>query len=240
MAGTRLSLLNSATTLLNTDFTYLVNNGSPRKLTLQKLIEFISSQTEFVKTINGVSATENILTLTKANIGLGDVPNTNPVTSLNTVKGDITLSGATNKIDITISDHTFTFTVSPNFTLDWSKLTGSWVTQTALATTLSNLGAQIDIRVVDSSSGVALILDDIKRTWVDANFLTDTELTLSAIGASAGAMIEIRQKGAGKVTVVSGDAYTFINTPYGTWSQTNGVGTRIQLVCLGNNVWEFK
>ena len=76
--------------------------------------------------------------------------------------------------------------------------------------------------------------------WVEADFSSTTNLLLPSLNASVGSMIEIRQKGLGQIGVVSGDAYTFINTPYGTWDVTNGAGTRIQLVCLGDNVWEFK
>ena len=241
MAGTKISQLAPASNVIASDVLYLVNNGNPRKITLENLFTFLKSHTEVIVTLNGHGASNNALTLTKADIILDQVPNVSPVTTLNGANGAVNILGASNQLSITNVGKNITVGVANTFNLDFSKVSGNWQDNPSLSTALSNLGAQTLPRTLNSSSSsLDLIIEDTISLWVEADFTGTTNLTLPSLNASIGAMIEVRQKGLGVIGILSGDAYTFINTPYGTWDVTRGVGTRIQLVHLGDNVWEFK
>jgi hypothetical protein len=240
MTASKVSEMLAATSPATTDLLYLVNSGNPRKITLGSLADFLTSAKTFVTSVNTLTGVNGAVTLTKSDIGLGNVPNVNPVTTLNSLSG-AALIAAGDGLSVTIVGQTITIAVS-DLTLDWSALTGDWTSQTALATALANVGVQIAPRTIDSSSAdLLLTITDCTRQWVDVDFTVPTQLILPTMSAPLGSMIELRQASAdGVVTVTAQDGGTVINQPANTFYATAGLGTRIQLVSLGSNAWEFR
>lgn len=243
MAGTKVSELNAASSISNTDLFYIVNNGSPRNISISALSDFVKTHTNLINNINDITTTNNSITITSNTVGLGNVPNVNPVTSVNALHGNLNITGNTSQINVITSNtsNSITIAIDSNFTIPFSKISGAWEDNASLLSGLASVGAEMAPRTVNSSSNsYSLVLSDLNLLWINADFMSNTELTISSINAPVGALLEVRQAGSGQVTVINGDANTLINYPYGTWSWTNGVGTRIQLVSLGANAWEYK
>lgn len=240
MAGTKVSLLNNATDLQDTDVLYIVNNSNPRKLSLGALNDYVLTNTGAINVINGVNSINNAITLTKSNIGLSNVPNISPVTSINTFNGNLQILGSTQEIDIDNTGSTITLSINPNFSLDFSKITGTWQDQPSVSSALSSVGVQSSPISLNANTSLVLDNEHSLCLWVDCNFQSNTAVLLSDFNPVIGTLIELRQAGLGTVTVQPLDGNEFIFYPYGTWSHTNGIGTRIQIVCIGNNHWEFK
>lgn len=239
MAGTKVSELQEATLLEDTDLLYVVNSGSPRKSILNTLYSWLIGK-GVVNSISGVTTTNGNVNLTSTEVGLGNVPNVNPVETINTLSGDVTLSAGSNITFNTIGND-INVNVDPALQIGFSNISGTWSDNTSLAVILASLGAQTAPRTINVGTGnTDLLLSDTSAIWVNADFGVDTTLQLGEIGAPEGAMIEIRQAGVGKIDVAAATGLVFITTPTGTWNITDGQGTRIQIVSLGNNQWEFK
>ena len=236
MSGVKVSELTNASALSITDLLYLVNSGNPRKLTLNDLILFFKAQTGLTVSVNGIASVNNAITLDKASLALGNVPNVNPVTSLNALSGAAVLV-SDGSLVVSVSGQNISFKVNPEFTLDWSKLTGSWETQAQLAAALASVGVQLTPR---TTSTTVVLSDDILRQWVNVDVAVETQMIVpSSMNAAIGALIEFRQIGQGAVTV-TGDAISLVTQPVGSKYKTTGIGSRIQIVSLGGNAWEFK
>jgi hypothetical protein len=194
----------------------------------------------FVKTINGISTTNGAITLTKTDVGLTNVPNVNPVQTINSLNGTVTVAAGADII-VASSGSTITVGVNPNIEIDFSQITGDISSNTPLSVALAGVGVQTAPRTINTSTGNTLLqLSDTSAVWVNADFGNDTTLMLPNLNAPVGALIEVRQAGLGKLTIMPQSVETVISTPIGSWTTTNGAGTRIQIVHVGGNVWEFK
>lgn len=238
MAGTKVSQLADAADIGLSDLLYLVNSSSPRKLTLQSLINFLTSQ-HFITSINGLQVSDGSLEMTKSDIGLANVPNVNPVTTLNTLSGLVNIVGDSDiSVDVVGSNINLSF--ANTLSIPFSKLTGDISDNPALAAALATVGIQQPSREINPSTSTALEALDASRLWVNVVYGTPVTLTLSALNLPEGAIIEIRQGGSGAVSVTEGDGATTIQRPDSIMDVTAGIGSRIQLISLGGNAWEFR
>ena len=207
MSTIKVSDLAPATNLAGADIFYVVNGGNPRKMSLDSLILYIKTNIALALSVNSVLAINNAITLSKYDIGLGNVPNVVPVVSINGLSNAVNLSAADTTLLMTTAGQAVSFAVNPNFTLDWSKLTGNFSSQSALASALASVGVQQAPRATSLNDIVA---NDFLRQWVDVDVTTATQMTLPGnMNAPIGALIEFRQKGAGTVTAV-GDAISTV------------------------------
>ena len=243
MAGTKVSQLPFANDPSANDITYIVNSGNSRQISLGELTNYLLTNSNVVTSVNGIIASNNAITVTKADVGLGNVPNVIPVTSLNTLTGNASIVGTTSQINISVSNEDIIMSIDPSYTLDFSHITGDWTSQSGLVSALSTIGLQTPPREININTSLALESSDISALWVDCNFENNTSVVLTPLNIAVGALIELRQAGNGIITVVPGlgasNTYPLINIPVGAFGFTNGIGTRIQISSLGGNTWEF-
>ena len=204
MSVIKVSLLPFASNTSGSDVFYLANNLSPRKLTIDRLLEFFNTTSGCINKVNSITTIDNTTTLSYIDMGLGNVTNIKPLTALNNLSGNVTIQGVENIIDV------------------------------------SALGCKLTPIYLNYNNSLVLNESHISCLWIDADFVFNTQLSLPSFDAPIGSYIKVRQRGAGLVTIIQGDANTSITTPNGVWNTTDGPGTRIQLVSLGNNKWEFK
>ena len=240
MSVIKVSLLPFASNTSGSDVFYLANNLSPRKLTIDRLLEFFNTTSGCINKVNSITTIDNTTTLSYIDMGLGNVTNIKPLTALNNLSGNVTIQGVENIIDVHSSNNIITLSISANNSLDFSKVSGDWASQSGLLGALSALGCKLTPIYLNYNNSLVLNESHISCLWIDADFVFNTQLSLPSFDAPIGSYIKVRQRGAGLVTIIQGDANTSITTPNGVWNTTDGPGTRIQLVSLGNNKWEFK
>lgn len=248
MAGSKVSELLASSALTDTDLFYVVNGGNPRKLTVSALTSHLVNNKGVVTSINGKTATTGTVTLVKSDLGLGNVPNVNPVTTLNTLSGAVVITAGANAT-VQTDGNNIAVGVSPNLTLDWGKVTGDLSSNITLLAALAQLGLQEPPRqvVIDGTetqeqleAKLLLSSTDVSVHWVNVTSTTDVVMYIPSGDVPVGSLLEIRQAGSGRVTVNTLSIPVSITQPFGTTFQTNGVGTRIQLVSLGNDAWEYR
>ena len=239
MSGTKVSQLGVASSPADADLLYLVNGGNPRNFSLVALLTWLKSKGVPVS-VNAQSVTDGALVLTKTDLGLDNVTNVKGTTTTNGLEGDVVIDGVAG-VTVTPNGSTNHLTIDPSgISIPFTQLTGVPTDNSALASVLASVGVQIPVRTVNSGSGVNLAITDVQRPWVDADFVGDTQLKIpDTVNAPVGAVIEIRQAGVGKITL-TGDVFTIVNVRFGTVFSTNGQGTRIQVVSLGGQAWEFR
>lgn len=242
MAGIKVSDLSVASGIAETDLLYLVNSGNPRKATLLQMLTYLLSK-KVVTSINGVDGDGNgVVNLTPANLGLGNVTNALGAVSVNGVEGVLNITASTG---ITVTGDNAAKTVHVDATaleLPFSQITGDPVADNpALAAALASVGVQLVTRLINAGTGsLDLTIQDIQRPWVDVDFTTPTSVRIpNAVNAPVGAVIEVRQEGTGVVTIV-GDSIQIVNQRPGVRYTTEGRGTRIQVVSLGTQAWEYR
>ena len=244
MTGVKVSALLPAVNPTGADITYLVNAGSPRSLTLSALLTYLLAQT-VVTTVNGRPGANGAVNITKGDIGLPNVPNVNPVTTLNALAGGVTIA-AGNGISVSAAGSNITINVS-GLTLPWGSFTGTVSAQTDLAALLASAGIQMGVRTLTVSTSSAslqsagnFIGTDVAALWNNVSCPTSVSVNIPVgLGASVGALLEVRQTGSGAVTV-TGDVGVTIFSPIGRPTTTIGIGTRMQLVCIGTDAWEYR
>lgn len=235
MAGTKVSQLSAATNPSVSDLLYLINAGNPRSITLSAFISFLLAN-NIVTSVNGHTGVSGAVTVTKADVGLSLVPNAVPVGSVNTLTGAVVLA-AGNGIALTPVGNTITLNVS-GLTNAWGSMTGSITNQGDLAAQFASLGVQQGIRAVTVSSN--FLSTDITNLWISCNSALAMTMNIPiGLGTAVGALIEVRQAGSGVVTIIS-DVGTTLFAPNGIATSTAGVGTRIQLVNIGTDSWEYR
>lgn len=245
MSGTKVSQLSSATTVALTDITYLVNGGNPRSLSLAALIQFLLSQ-NVITTVNGHSGVAGAVTLAKSDIGLANVPNVIPVTSLNSMTGAVTVTAGTG-LTITPSGNTIAVGVSPTLALPWGALSGTIANQYDLATMLAAAGIQQGVRTItvtsfstSTQSGGNFLPADPATLWTNVNCPSAISVNIPAgMGSIVGALLEVRQVGSGPVSITNDPSVTLFS-PIGVPTKTIGIGTRMQLVNIGPDSWEYR
>lgn len=235
MTGVKVSALSPATAPGLQDSTYLVNGGNPRNLTLGALITFLESQ-GLVASVNGHAGVAGAVTLVKSDVGLGNVPNVNPVVSLNSLAGAVTLAGGSG-ITLTIQGNIVTISIG-TLQIPWGSMTGTLANQADLSAVLASVGIQQGIRAVTAAGN--FLPADPSNLWVSVNSSTPVSMNMPVgVGQVIGSLIEIRQAGAGIVAITS-DLGVVIFTPNGSLTTTGGIGTRLQLVCIGTDAWEYR
>ena len=244
MTGVKVSALLPAANPVDTDLTYLVNGGSPRSMALSALLTYLMSKA-VVTTVNGHPGVAGAVTVTKGDVGLSNVPNVAPVVTLNALAGALTIAGGPGLV-VTAAGNTVT--VSPSgLTIPWGNLTGAIGLQTDLAALLASAGIQQGVRtltVATSSGSVQVagpfVSSDVLALWNNVNCPTAVSMNIPVgLGAIVGALLEVRQGGAGPVTV-TGDVGVTLFAPIGVPTATGGIGTRMQLVCIGTDAWEYR
>jgi len=248
MAGSKVSELLASSALGDNDLLYVVNSGNPRKLTVSALTSHLVNVEGVATSVNGKTATDGAITLVKGDLALGNVPNVNPVTTLNALSGAVVITPGANAT-VQVQDNNIAVGVSPDLTLDWGKVTGDLSSNITLTAALAQLGLQNPPRQVvidgyetqEQLEAKRLLLDtDVSAHWVNVNSTVDVVMSIPLADVPVGSLLEIRQAGTGKVSVNTLALQVAISQPFGTTVQTNGVGTRIQLVSLGNNAWEYR
>ena len=241
MAGIKVSQLETASNVDGDDLFYIVNNGAPKKINTLDLATVIKKLVLLASKVNGVAAdATGLVTLTKTDIGLDKVPNVAPVTTINELVGNLTifpkvgggLKVASNETSIEIA-------IDPEYAFSWSNIAGDPMTNPQLATTLAGVGVLTPPMLMDTAP-YELTLDHTKTLWVNVSSPTDVLVKLPLLAATVGTIIELRQEGSGKVGITYDNQYLTLNIPTGSVIETSGRGSRIQIICLGSNAWEFR
>jgi hypothetical protein len=214
------------------DTLYCVNGGTSKSLAIQVLRDTLTAN-GMVSAVNG--KTGNV-SLSKADIGLSNVPNAIPVNSLNGLNAAVTLANGSG-IQIDILGQTITISVA-NLQIPWGSINGDITDQTDLISLLATVGVQQNPRTVTDSANFNI--GDLSRLWVNVDSPTDAVMTIPlSLGAVIGSMLEVRQCGIGGISIATAAGVTLFS-PYGITTTTSHLGQRIQLICLGPDSWEYR
>lgn len=241
MAGTKVSQLELATSVDNDDLLYIVNNGAPRKITTSSLAAVVKSLAQLVSSVNGeVPNASGGVTLTKDDLGLGNVPNVAPVTEINSLTGSINIIPKVNGgLVVTTGGGSIEVSIDPAYEFTWDNLSGNPLNNLQLSTVLAGVGVLTNPTLLDSAP-YTITVDHAKSMWVNVSSPTDILVDIPVLDLSIGSVLELRQEGTGTVGITYNNQYMTVNVPTGSVITTSGRGTRIQLVYLGANAWEFR
>jgi hypothetical protein len=249
----------SASAVSASDVIYIVNGGASRKITLTEFVKW-SIANGLVGTVNGRTGT---VTLSASDVGLGNVPNIYPITSITaggiTLVGDIVLTTA-DGLTTSVASATKTITIGVgSLKIPWGSMTGSISNQTDLAAALTNVGVQLSPRYMGTpdfgypvsatipvtGGTVQFLAEDYNHCWLDidcpAHVTVNIPLNLAPNQTYIGKMLEVRQNNSAGSIAIGHDGGVTMNEPYGGgYTNTYMVGQRIQLVCYDTNKWEYR
>jgi hypothetical protein len=189
-----------------------------------------------VTTVNGKTGTAGVVSLAASDVGLGNVPNISPVASINSLNGALTLAAGTG-LALSVVGNTLTLNIGA-LSLPWTSLSGDPLSNTALASALATVGVQTAPRTVTASGNFTSA--DLHSLWVNVDVSAAAVMTVPAgLGGVVGSMLEVRQGGAGPVSITSAAEVTLF-VPYGAITNTQYLGQRIQLICTGVDSWEYR
>ena len=241
MAGTKVSQLEVASNVDADDLFYIVNNGAPRKITTASVATIVRSLAALVNKINGKTADgTGAVTLTKSDVGLSDVPNILPVTSINALSGPLDLIPKVGGgLSVTTGTNTIEVSIDSAYSFTWDNLTGDPLANQQLSTVLAGVGVLSNPMRLDAAP-YALTIAHTKTMWVDVASPIDVLVDVPILDIAIGSVVELRQAGAGTVGLTYNNQYMTVNVPNGSVIQTSGIGTRIQIVYLGGDAWEYR
>lgn len=241
MAGIKVSQLETASNVDGDDLFYIVNNGAPKKINTFDLATVIKKLVLLASKVNGVAAdATGLVTLTKTDIGLGNVPNKAPVTTVNELVGDLTIFPKVGGgLEVASNDTSIEIAIDPEYTFSWSNIAGDPLSNAQLATTLAGVGVLTE-PVAMNTAPYELNESHSKALWVNVSSPTDILVNLPPMNVTVGTIIELRQEGTGKVGITYDNQYLTLSIPIGSVTETSGRGSRIQIICLGSNAWEFR
>lgn len=241
MAGIKVSQLETASNVDGDDLLYIVNNGAPKKISTADLAGVVRKLASLVGKVNGVAPdVAGLVTLTKSDVGLGSVPNVSPVTSVNEIAGAITIFPKVGGGLVVTSDGTsIEIAIDPAYSFSWANIAGDPLTNSQLAATLAGVGV-LSAPLALNAAPYELSHAHTKALWVNVSSPTDVLVNLPPLDVTVGTIIELRQEGRGKVGVTYDNQYLTVNIPPGSVTETSGRGSRIQIICLGSNAWEFR
>ena len=249
----------SASQAFPTDSLYIVSNNLSCQISLYELVAWMRTN-GLVGTLNGRG---NQVTLTSSDVGLNNVTNVTPVTSITvsgvTVNNGIAFQTADGLTANTIISTTRTLTLGiGNIKIPWGSMNSIFEEQGDLSGKLASVGIQLPPRYLATTGvpvsatipvtggSVYFIKQDLTNMWVDVDCPAHVEMiipyNLAPSDSYIGITLEVRQNNPlGSVSIFSDSVFVNINNPYGTiYNTTNGVGQRIKLICVSANVWEYR